>query len=109
MYSAARLIVWLALICLGEARECYNCTGDCVRFTDCKGSCFTRVRELGSDEIRSCIEETEETKCIAEIDGGEYYKTCYCNTERCNPATTPGHPGFLVLILITVTLLLRVR
>lgn len=31
----------------GEARMCYNCTGDCVRSSDCDGSCISTVPSVG--------------------------------------------------------------
>ncbi|KAK8400061.1 hypothetical protein O3P69_003033 [Scylla paramamosain] len=109
MGTAVRFLVLVILICIGEARQCYNCTGDCVRYSECKGSCFTSVRELGGDEVRSCIEETEETHCIPEDKAGVKYKTCYCNTELCNPASTPVHLDILLFLVICVQLLLRMR
>ncbi|MPC08437.1 hypothetical protein E2C01_001024 [Portunus trituberculatus] len=61
---------------------------------------FTAPPELiqtrtGGDEVRSCIEDTEETHCIPEENNGVLYKTCYCNTELCNPASTPLTATFL--------------
>ncbi|XP_071545317.1 uncharacterized protein [Panulirus ornatus] len=87
MKTSLYLVAALAFLQLGAARVCYNCTGDCVRDTECKGSCTTSVPELGGNEVRSCIDEIEEAKCISENIGGERYKTCYCNTERCNSSS----------------------
>ncbi|KAG0720491.1 hypothetical protein GWK47_048409 [Chionoecetes opilio] len=111
MGTAVRaMVVLVAVICVGEARECYNCTGDCVRSSDCKGSCFSSVPELGGDEIRGCINETKESQCVPDNKDEVLLKTCYCNTELCNPASTPVHLDiFLFLLLISAPILLRVR
>lgn len=57
----------------------------------------------GGNEVRSCIDEIEEARCISEIIGGERYKTCYCNTERCNSSSQ----AFLSLSLLLATSLLH--
>ncbi|KAG7175430.1 hypothetical protein Hamer_G001522 [Homarus americanus] len=75
------------LLCRGEGRLCYNCIGNCVTDSECKGSCTTSVLELGGNEERSCINETVEARCISEERMGEKYKTCFCNTERCNSSS----------------------
>lgn len=95
----------------GEARVCYNCTGDCVRDLECKGSCTTSVPELGGDEIRSCIEDTVEARCISKEIETVFYKMCFCNTERCNlaPATTPPTLMMLPGLLLPLLVLLKLR
>ena len=63
----------------------------------------------GGDEVRNCIEDTEESRCISEDKDGVLHKTCYCNTERCNTASTPVHLDYLLFLIIAAPLFLRVR
>ncbi|XP_064117188.1 uncharacterized protein LOC135222813 [Macrobrachium nipponense] len=79
------MLMVMAKLCLCDARICYNCTGDCVTDAECKGSCMTLTAELGDEvEVRTCVEDVEEARCISEVRKGKRYKICYCNTERCN-------------------------
>ncbi|XP_042210737.1 uncharacterized protein LOC121858362 [Homarus americanus] len=92
---------------LSEGRLCYNCIGNCVTDSECKGSCTTSVLELGGNEERSCINETVEARCISEERMGEKYKTCFCNTERCNSSSQVLFN--LAILLLAASLLQQLR
>ncbi|XP_069955545.1 uncharacterized protein [Cherax quadricarinatus] len=104
-YAVIMLLATLTHLC--EGRMCYNCTGDCVSDIDCKGSCTTSVPELGGNEERSCLDDTVEAKCISEMKGRERYKTCFCNTERCNTASDILTDVLLTLLTLSATQVMR--
>eukprot|EP00095_Tigriopus_kingsejongensis_P004179 maker-scaffold47_size466558-snap-gene-3.35 protein:Tk04179 transcript:maker-scaffold47_size466558-snap-gene-3.35-mRNA-1 annotation:"antibacterial peptide pbsip" len=86
---------------MGTVKECPKDTKNCMKKTMSVGDKWTYDRACGVK-----TDKTEECKTEKSDDGKTMTETCYCNSDKCNPATRIGVATLSLLTAVVVKIIL---